>query len=281
VAAEVDARRLKKERPLVLVGTPGRLRDLLSRRVLDLSGVALLVMDECDKLLDPKFREDVQSIFTQAPQDKQLLLFSATLTGESREVCRKFMPHGREFDLYPAAADGAHPDPSQRELQMDADALKNVSQMFLEVEDRKKAEVLVGLLEKMKYNQVLVFAASHTRAERLCAALARAHLPSAFVHGGMETEDRLQVYRRVMDFHVRILVATDLYGRGIDCPALDLTFNYDMPKDGEQYVHRVGRVGRRVERGRAVSFVSKPEDGAVLEYVGRQYRTRILPFELT
>lgn len=259
--AQDDTRVLQQSRIPVVIGTVGRLVDLVSRRALDLTSVKHFVVDECDQMLSTavELREQVQTLFTQTPADKQSYLLSATLSSTSLDICRKFIRQNLFAEI--RIMDNLSSQWKSDEVQ----------HFFLKVDDREKSRVLVSLLESADFVQMLVFAGSRTRAERLYEDLNRAKFPSAFVHGKMSTEDRLTVYQRVIDLKVRILIATDLYGRGIDCPALDFTVNYDMPTEAEQYIHRVGRVGRGGQkRAVAVSFVAKPEDDFVLGQAAQQ-----------
>lgn len=263
---------LKTACPHVVVGTPGRILALVKSKDLDLSHVKHYVMDECDQLLgELDIRKDVQQIFMATPHDKQVMMFSATLSKEVRPVCRKFCQ-----------------DPM--EIYVDDEAkltLHGLKQYFVDVTEAEKNRKLNDLLDALEFNQVVCFVGGASsdgnvrrgkaRSETLSKLLEECSFPSIYIHGKMRQQERLTRYKRFKDFEKRILVATDLFGRGMDIERVNIVVNYDFPKVADQYLHRVGRAGRFGTKGLAISFISSEEDRAVLKEVQERFTADINP----
>lgn len=216
--------------PHVVVGTPGRMKALcVLRDDMDLSNVKHFVLDECDKMLEAlDMRRDVQEIFKKTPHDKQVMMFSATLSKEMRPVCRKFMQ-----------------DPA--EIYVDDDSkltLHGLQQYFVSLKEAEKNRKLNDLLDALEFNQVVIFVSKVARARELNRLLEECNFPSICIHGGMKQQERITKFKEFKDFSKRILVTTDLFGRGIDIERVNIVINYDMPDESNQYLHRVGRAGR-------------------------------------
>jgi ATP-dependent RNA helicase UAP56/SUB2 len=244
----------KTEAPHIIIGTPGRLLQLTKEKpvtedgknakdgkALDLNGVKQFILDECDKCLEKvDMRQDVQKIFIQCPKKKQVMMFSATMTTDMRAVCKKFMhdPH---------------------EIRVDEDSkltLHGLLQYYVKLEETKKNRKLNDLLDVLQFNQVIIFVKSVQRAVALDKLLQECSFPSVAVHSNLKQADRIDRYKQFKEFQKRIMVATDLFGRGIDIEKVNVVINYDMPADSDSYLHRVGRAGRFGTKGLAISFVS-------------------------
>lgn len=260
---------LKTNCPHIVVGTPGRLKQLANEKVLKLSSVRHFVIDECDKVLDNvEMRADVQDIFKQTPHDKQVMMFSATLSSEIRPICRKFMS-----------------DPM--EIFVDDEAkltLHGLVQHYIMLNEESKNRKLNDLLDALDFNQVVIFVKSVVRAKELTKLLVDCNFPSISIHRGMKQEERLAVYKAFKEGQKRILVATDLVGRGIDIERVNIVINYDMPETDERhgngadtYLHRVGRAGRFGTKGLAITFVASEQDSAVLNQVQERFDVDIKP----
>ncbi|KAL3633582.1 DEAD-box ATP-dependent RNA helicase 15 [Castilleja foliolosa] len=251
---------LKNECPHIVVGTPGRILALARDKELSLKNVRHFILDECDKMLESlDMRRDVQAIFKTTPHDKQVMMFSATLSKEIRPVCKKFMQ-----------------DPM--EIYVDDEAkltLHGLVQHYIKLSEMEKNRKLNDLLDALDFNQVVIFVKSVNRAAELNKLLVECNFPSICIHSGMSQEERLTRYKGFKEGHKRILVATDLVGRGIDIERVNIVINYDMPDSADTYLHRVGRAGRFGTKGLAITFVSSASDSDVLNQVQERFEVDI------
>merc|ERR1712141_305824 len=262
-----DKKTLKENCPHIVVGTPGRILGLVRSKALDLKKVKHFVLDECDKMLDQlDMRRDVQDIFRQTPHEKQVMMFSATLSKEIRPICKKFMQ-----------------DPM--EVYVDDDTkltLHGLRQHFCKITEKEKNRKLFDLLDALEFNQVVIFVKSVARCIALCNLLKDQNFPAIDIHRSMNQKERLERYSQFKNFQRRILVATNLFGRGIDIERVNIVFNYDMPEDSDTYLHRVARAGRFGTKGLAISFVSASEDTEILKKVQERFEVKVteLPNEI-
>ncbi|KAJ8640998.1 hypothetical protein MRB53_017692 [Persea americana] len=251
---------LKNECPHIVVGTPGRILALARDKDLALKNVRHFILDECDKMLESlDMRRDVQEIFKMTPHDKQVMMFSATLSKEIRPVCKRFMQ-----------------DPM--EIYVDDEAkltLHGLVQHYIKLSELEKNRKLNDLLDALDFNQVVIFVKSVSRAAELNKLLVECNFPSICIHSGMSQEERLTRYKGFKEGHKRILVATDLVGRGIDIERVNIVINYDMPDSADTYLHRVGRAGRFGTKGLAITFVSSASDSDVLNQVQERFEVDI------
>lgn len=258
---------LKDDRPDIVVGTPGRILALAREGALDLKQIKHFVLDECDRVLEAlDMRRDVQEIFRHTPHEKQVMLFSATLSKEVRPVCKKFCQDPMEIYV-------------DDETKL---TLHGLQLYFTKLTEAEKNRKLNDLLDSLEFNQVVIFVAKVGRAKELNRLLQECNFPSICIHGGMKQEERIAKYKQFKDFQARILVATDLFGRGIDIERVNVVMNYDFPDDSDQFLHRVGRAGRFGTKGIAISFVSSEQDQEILEKVQSRFEVNIpdLPEEI-
>eukprot|EP00598_Pedospumella_elongata_P009976 CAMPEP_0185011794 /NCGR_PEP_ID=MMETSP1098-20130426/97966_1 /TAXON_ID=89044 /ORGANISM="Spumella elongata, Strain CCAP 955/1" /LENGTH=381 /DNA_ID=CAMNT_0027540835 /DNA_START=1068 /DNA_END=2214 /DNA_ORIENTATION=+ len=261
VNVKTDIEGLKTEVPHIVVGTPGRILDLATKRnVLDLSKVKHFVLDECDRLLaEVDMRRDVQNIFKATPPDKQVMMFSATLDKEIRPVCRKFCQNPME-------------------IFVDDDTkltLHGLQQYYIRLDESDKNKKLNDLLDALDFNQVVIFVSKVKRAVELSRLLEDCNFPSICIHSQLKQEERIARFKAFKDFSKRILVSTDLFGRGIDIERVNIVINYDFPDQSDQYLHRVGRAGRFGTKGLAVSFISRPEDEEEMKKVQERFAVQV------
>jgi len=258
---------LKNNCPHVVVGTPGRILGLVREKSLKLDHIKHFIIDECDKVLESlDMRRDVQEIFRMTPHEKQVMMFSATLSKEIRPVCRKFCQ-----------------DPM--EIFIDDDTkltLHGLQLYFIKLTEAEKNRKLNDLLDALEFNQVVIFVSKVSRANELNRLLTDCNFPSICIHASMSQEDRISKYKSFKDFNARILVSTDLFGRGIDIERVNVVINYDFPDDSDQFLHRVGRAGRFGTKGLAISFVSSDNDQEILSKVQSRFEVNIpeLPDEI-
>jgi len=255
-----DKEMLKTNCPTVLIGTPGRVLALCRDKDLKLDKLTQFVLDECDKCLDKlDMRKDVQQIFMETPKKKQVMMFSATMTKETRELCKKFMQDPHEISV-------------DQESKL---TLHGLLQYYVKLTEKEKNRKLNDLLDALEFNQVVIFVKSVQRATALDKLLVECSFPSLAIHSGLKQEERIIRYKQFKEFQKRIMVCTDLFGRGIDIERVNIVINYDMPDDGDSYLHRVGRAGRFGTKGLALSFVSTEEDEAVLKVVQDRFEVNV------
>eukprot|EP00640_Fibrocapsa_japonica_P001102 CAMPEP_0113933906 /NCGR_PEP_ID=MMETSP1339-20121228/1242_1 /TAXON_ID=94617 /ORGANISM="Fibrocapsa japonica" /LENGTH=426 /DNA_ID=CAMNT_0000935457 /DNA_START=168 /DNA_END=1448 /DNA_ORIENTATION=+ /assembly_acc=CAM_ASM_000762 len=251
---------LTNDTPHIVVGTPGRLLQLAKEKALKLDKIKHFVIDECDRVLDQlDMRRDVQQIFRMTPHEKQVVMFTATLSKEMRPVCKKFCQ-----------------DPL--EVYVDDDTkltLHGLQQYYIKLAESEKNRKLNDLLDALEFNQVVIFVSKVARANELNRLLTECNFPSICIHGGLSQEERINRYKSFKEFNKRILVSTDLFGRGIDIERVNIVVNYDFPDNTDQYLHRVGRAGRFGTKGLAISFVSSATDAEELAKVQARFEVNI------
>lgn len=259
---DVEILKDKARCPHILVGTPGRVLALVRDKHLKLANVKHFVLDECDKMLEQlDMRRDVQDIFRATPHHKQVMMFSATLAKEMRPVCKKFMQNPLEIYVDDEAKLTLH----------------GLQQFYIKMEEREKNRKLNDLLDTLEFNQVCIFVRSVSRANELNRILSDCNFPSICIHSQMSQDERIKRYKSFKDFEKRIMVATDIFGRGIDIERVNIVINYDMPDSADTYLHRVGRAGRFGTKGLGITFVSDEKDTAVLNDVQSRFEVNISP----
>ncbi|KAJ3042203.1 Suppressor of the cold-sensitive snRNP biogenesis mutant brr1-1 [Rhizophlyctis rosea] len=255
-----DKDKLANEKPQIVVGTPGRVLGLIRDKALILDNIKHFILDECDKMLAAlDMRRDVQDIFRGTPRTKQVMMFSATLDKEVRPICKKFMHQPLEIFV-------------DDETKL---TLHGLQQHYVKLLENEKNRKLNQLLDTLDFNQVCIFVKSVQRANELNKLLVECAFPSICIHSQMPQEERIARYKSFKEFNTRIMVATDIFGRGIDIERVNIVINYDMPEGADAYLHRVGRAGRFGTKGLAVTFVSTPEDVKVLEEVQGRFEVNI------
>ena len=232
-----------------IVATPGRLIDHLQQETLRLRSVGILVLDEVDRMLDMGFLPQVRNILQHVPATRQTMIFSATLPGE-----------------IDALANGCLKDPVKISIEHTETSLALVTQETIKTTHLRKPDVLVEQLQKCE-GRVLVFARTQVGAERVARFIGRHNIDAVLLHGGRHQSDRKKALESFRLGKPRIMVATDLAGRGIDIEDIEMVINYDMPGTREDYVHRIGRTGRAGKTGIAVSLVT-PEDIDATKIIG-------------
>lgn len=229
-----------KRRPHVIIGTPGRLKDLMMRRVLQLKNMTTLVLDEADRMLDMGFLPDIRQIVNEMPEERQTLFFSATITPEISALVNTFLK-----------------DPVTVSVRT-SETAEHVEQDVIESRDKQhKLEILTEMLAQKEYEKVLVFGETKFGVQRLSDHLDNSGIPSAAIHGNKNQSQRQRALKQFKDERVRVLVATDVAARGLDIPNVTHVINFDTPQTYEDYIHRIGRTGRGGASGRAHTFVDR------------------------
>jgi len=224
----------------IMVATPGRLIDHLERGRIQLSRVQTLILDEADRMLDMGFVEPVEHIASMTPENRQTLLFSATLKGNVLKLSKKLLR-----------------DPLTISIEPSYDEQKNIEQQLHTVDNiDHKYRLLERLLEDQTMYQVIVFTATKHQADQLTDKLCEAGHEAGALHGDMNQRQRTRTIAALRKGTIRVLVATDVAARGIDIPAITHVINFDLPMSAEDYVHRIGRTGRAGASGVALSFAA-------------------------
>ena len=233
----------------ILVATPGRMFDLVSQGHILLDKIQILVLDEADHMLALGFIKDIRQLIHFLPKFRQTLFFSATINPEIKELAYSLVTNPIRIEISPK-------DP----------VAKNVTHSVAMIDMDDKRFFLERLIKEHPESKILVFVRTKVRAERVFKAMERVEIKTVTIHGDKEQKDRLDVMNVFKSGEVKVLIATDVSARGIDIPDVDYVINYDLPDVAENYVHRVGRTGRGVKKGLAVSFCS-PEEKPVLDEI--------------
>ncbi|MDQ0232493.1 DEAD/DEAH box helicase [Metabacillus malikii] len=231
-----------KKNPHIIVGTPGRLIDHINRKTIRLNAVHTVVLDEADEMLNMGFIEDIESILSNVPSERQTLLFSATMPDPIRRIAERFMK-----------------DPELVKVKAKEMTVPNITQYYLETHERKKFDVLTRLLDIQSPELAIVFGRTKRRVDELSEALTLRGYTAEGIHGDLTQAKRMSTLRKFKEGAIEVLVATDVAARGLDISGVTHVYNFDVPQDPESYVHRIGRTGRAGKTGMAMTFVTPRE----------------------
>ena len=237
----------------IVVGTPGRIKDHLSRETLELNSLDTLVLDEADRMLDMGFYDEIMHIVKNAPKERQTLLFSATYPNTIKKMCRSIQRDSVEIKI-----DSEH--------QADV-----ISQLFYQTNNYQRKDTLLAMLEHYQPQNTVVFCHTKIQCNEIAQFLRERNIDALELHGDLEQRDRDQVFVRFSNHSCSVLVATDVAARGLDIKSLGAVINYELPHDPEIYVHRIGRTGRAGEKGLALSLYTEmevPRIIAIEDYTG-------------
>lgn len=227
----------------VLIATPGRLLDLVNQKVLFLSSVNILVLDEADRMLDMGFKRDLDKIMSIIPRQRQNLLFSATFSKEIKFLAREILNNPEIVEATPENT-----------------TVEAIVQKAYKVDKNKKAALVIKLILEGGWFQVLVFTRTKHGANNLCKKMIKSNIKTAAIHGNKSQSARTKALSGFKNGTVEVLVATDIAARGLDIPLLPHVINFELPNIPEDYVHRIGRTGRAGAKGEALSLVSSEEN---------------------
>lgn len=230
----------------VLIATPGRLMDLFQRGKILLNGCELLVIDEADRMLDMGFIPDIEEICSKLPKNRQTLLFSATMPPPIQKLAQKFLN-----------------EPKRIEVARPATANINIEQKLVRVEGSKKREVLRDLLRTDEVKNAIIFCNRKTTVRELTTSLRRSGFAAGQIHGDMDQSDRIAEFERFKRDEINILVASDVAARGLDVKGVSHVFNFDVPWQPDDYIHRIGRTGRAGATGTAITLATREDNEAV------------------
>ena len=251
-----------KRRPQIIVATPGRLIDHINRRTTRLNQVKHIILDEADSMLDMGFREDIEKILKTVPENRQTVLLSATIPPEIKKIAKSYQNNAQHIVV---EADNITAD--------------KIEQYSLEVKGNKKTTTLLALIKEKNFKRSLVFVETKAMAKALVQQLTQAGHVVDGLHGDLKQSQRNIVMQGYKRGKTRILVATDVAARGIDVRDIEAVVNYDMPRDVNSYIHRIGRTGRANQEGAAYTLVL-PRERNKLQDVMRSTKSKIVPFQL-
>lgn len=243
----------------IIIGTPGRVMDHMNRHTLKMDNVKMVILDEADEMLDMGFREDIEFILKKVPEQRQTILFSATMPQAILNLTRKYQKDPQFIKMV------------HKEL-----TVPRIEQYYFEVKSQAKPEILSRLIDIYNLKLALVFCNTKRRVDELVENLQARGYQADKLHGDMRQSQRDSVMSKYRKGIVEILVATDVAARGIDVENIEAVFNYDIPHDEEYYVHRIGRTGRAGKTGRAFSFVIGREIYQIRD-IQRYTKTKIIP----
>ena len=228
-----------KRGPHVIIGTPGRIKDLIGRRVLRLHGATTFVLDEADRMCDMGFVNDIRAIEAELPRQRQTLCFSATMTPAGKTIVEEFMNDPLTVSVVKSATND------------------HIEQDVVQARDKThKIELLEELLVQPEFEKVIIFGDTKYGVQRLADRLTKSELPAVAIHGNKSQAQRERALRQFKAGDVNIMVATDVAARGLDIPHVSHVINFDAPKQYDDYVHRIGRTGRAGKTGTALTFVT-------------------------
>lgn len=231
-----------KKKPQIIVATPGRFMDHMRRKTVRLHSIEMVVLDEADEMLNMGFVEDIQTILQEIPENRQTLLFSATMPRPIQEIAQRFMKN-----------------PELVKIKAKEMTVANIQQQYMEVPERQKFDVLCRLLDIHSPELAIVFGRTKRRVDELSEALNKRGYAAEGIHGDLNQAKRDSVLRRFKEGTIELLVATDVAARGLDISGVTHVYNFDIPQEAESYVHRIGRTGRAGKTGLAITFISPRE----------------------
>jgi len=249
----------------IIIATPGRLISHLNMGYVKFNHIKHLVLDEADRMLDMGFNEDISKIISFLPKQRQSLLFSATMPNKIRELAKKILH-----------------EPEQINIALSKPAV-GVTQGAYVVYDTQKIPLLRSILKEKKIESVLIFSGTKEKVKDMERELRKAGINAAAIHSDLEQEKRNEVLREYKSRKLNVLVATDILSRGIDIDSIGLVINYDVPRDAEDYIHRIGRTARAESKGEALTFIN-PDDQykfkKIEDLIGSEVPKLPLPAEL-
>lgn len=251
-----------KDGPQIVVATPGRLLDHMRRKTINIESVKTVVLDEADEMLNMGFIDDIRNILKGIPEDRQTLLFSATMPREIREIATNLMK-----------------SPKVIKVKATEMTVENIEQYFIEVPERSKFDTLTNHLDIHEPPLAIVFSRTKKRVDEIAEGLQARGFRAEGIHGDLTQGKRMSVLNKFKHSRIEVLVATDVAARGLDISGVTHVYNFDIPQDPESYVHRIGRTGRAGKTGEALSFVTPREMGhlQVIQKVTNSKMKRMMP----
>ncbi len=235
-------RKLLEKRPEIVIGTPGRIIDFIKSKKINLHDIKSVILDEADEMFNMGFRESIEEILSHCPEDRQTLLFSATMPKEIKQLATEYLD-----------------SPINIKVESKILTVDNIDQSYYVVNYEDKGNVLARLIDFYLFKQCIVFTNTKRDVDQLVLHLQKLNYQVEGLHGDLKQQQRDRVMKSFKDGSVKILVASDVASRGIDVSNIDCVFNFDLPYENELYVHRIGRTGRAGRKGISISFVTPRE----------------------
>ena len=248
-----------KNKPQIVVATPGRLMDHMKRRTVKLDAVQTVVLDEADRMLDMGFVQDVTRILDKIPNRRNLGLFSATISREVMDISWVYQRDPAEITVRPVEEN--RPDIQQYQIEL--------------MGREKKMDTLIALLNGGEYERAIAFCNTKNMTDRLAAMLQMNGISAQAIHGDIPQRSREATLKKFKDGKMRVLVATDVAARGLDIDDVDVVFNYDVPDEQEYYIHRIGRTGRAKRHGVAYTLVGTVTEGVRMKEIINTTRSEV------
>lgn len=246
-----------KDGPQIVVATPGRLLDHMRRRTIRTKDIQTVVLDEADEMLNMGFIDDIKNILKGIPDERQTLLFSATMPKEIRDIATNLMKNPKEIKV------------KAKEM-----TVENIDQYFMEIPDRDKFDTLTNHLDINDPALAIVFSRTKKRVDEITEGLQARGFQAEGIHGDLTQGKRMSVLNKFKNGRVEVLVATDVAARGLDISGVTHVYNFDIPQDPESYVHRIGRTGRAGRTGEAISFIT-PREMAHLKLIEKTTKSKM------
>ena len=240
---------LKNKRNQVIVGTPGRIKDLIDRGVLKLDKIKIFVLDEADRMLDMGFIDDIRYIYSKLPEEKQVLLFSATIPNSIMALAKEFLKDN--FKIV--------------KVKPEEVVVDKIEQYLFKVDEFSRFSKLKELLNKHSNKKAIIFTETKKNVDELYKLLKKNDFKVGAIHGDFSQKKREQVLKDFKENNINILVATDVASRGLDIKDVEVVYNYKLPNNVESYIHRIGRTGRAGREGLAISFATNSEKQTVIK----------------
>jgi len=247
----------------VIIGTPGRISDLINKSIIKSDSIKMIVVDEADDVLSVSFRKQVKKIFQNIPREAQVVLISATIPPEMAELFGNLLK----------------PEYLSILVKDDELTLDGIEQYYINLDEQYKLDALIDLYKYVSIGQAIVYCNKKYKADELKYALIEKNFAVSVLHGDMIQKEREEIMSEFRVGQTRILITTDILSRGIDIQQVSLVINYDMPKYPQTYIHRIGRSGRFGRKGTAINFVTKKERN-ILNFIQKMYNTEILPLPM-
>jgi len=244
----------------VIIGTPGRLSDLVNKEIIQTSDIKLIIIDEADDVLSSSFRKQVKKIFHKISKDAQVVLISATIPDEMSELFNNLLK----------------PDYLSILVKDDELTLDGIIQYYINIDEQYKLDALIDLYKFISIGQAIIYCNKKNKADELKHILIDKSFSVSILHGDMIQKEREEIMKEFRTGVTRILITTDILSRGIDIQQVSLVINYDMPKYPQTYIHRIGRSGRFGRKGTAINFITKKEKN-ILTFIQKMYNTEIQP----
>lgn len=242
----------------VVVGTPGRVWDMIQRKALNPDKIKIFILDEADEMLSRGFKDQIYEIFKFLPEDVQVGLFSATMDKEALDITRQFMNN-----------------PIRILVQAEELTLEGIRQFFINVEKEEwKLDTLCDLYDTLSITQAVIFCNTKKKVQYLTEQMRKRDFTVSATHSEIPQNERELILKEFRSGSSRVLISTDLLARGIDVHQVSVVINYDLPKNFDKYIHRIGRSGRFGRKGVAINFVTE-NDGNTLREIERYYNTQI------